>query len=68
MNAFWSLIPPCLFANPGCNPLRLTALRDARTAELLRVEVVGEILAGCRRDKLLPTPGGIVKDIFAEDI
>jgi hypothetical protein len=35
---------------------------------MLRIDVVGEILAGCRRDKLLPLPGGIVRDILAERI
>jgi hypothetical protein len=35
---------------------------------LLRTDVVNEILDGCRRDKLLPLPGGIVRDILAERI
>ena len=37
-------------------------------AECLRKDVVNEILDGIRRDKLLPLPGGIVKDILAERI
>ncbi len=35
---------------------------------MLKKDVVGEILEGCRRDKLLPLPGGIVLDIELVDI
>ena len=50
----------------GCSCVRVTRVRGAggeQVAELLRVSVLGEILEGIRRDKLLPA--GPLKNILA---
>lgn len=53
----------------GCSCVRVTRVRGAggeQVAELLRVSVLGEILEGIRRDKLLPA--GPLKNILATNV